>query len=150
MSFEKLKKSELVRTATEDFGMDVDKSHTKKQLIAELDDFGVTWEMYLDENPEAAEAFKEVPSDVITVQHVPAEEFYDVATVKRQPPTAEAMGERILVKMTRRNPYYQVRQYEFTQDNPYALVKLEDADFILLEEEGFRQATPREVQEYYS
>lgn len=151
MSFSKLTKKELVRTATEDFGVEVDKTRDKPGIARQLEENGVTWEMYLEENPDKAEQFAvKVPDNV--VRHATAEtpELYDVNYPERKKPALEEAENLVLVRMTRANPYYEVRGYAFSKDNPFVLVKEEDADYILLEEDGFRQATPKEVKEYYS
>lgn len=54
-----------------------------------------------------------------------------------------------LIKMDRKNPLFEVRGHRFTQSHPYALMNAEDADYVLTHEDGFRQATPSELREYY-
>lgn len=56
----------------------------------------------------------------------------------------------VLLKMERENPRYEVRGHKFTRDNPFALVKESDADYILQNVEGFKVASPREAKEFYS
>lgn len=151
MSFTKLTKKELVRTAEEDFGVDVDKSRDKPGIMAQLEEHGVTWEMYLEENPDKRELYEpKVPDNVIRVAHE-QDPVYDVAYPDAKPVMPPAPEENlVLVKMTRVNPLYEVGPYRFTQEHPYVLVKEDDADYILMEEDGFRQATPRELRQYYS
>jgi hypothetical protein len=62
---------------------------------------------------------------------------------------AVTQTDKYLLKMTRENLVYQTRGYEFTQDHPYALVNATDAQWILENEEGFRQAFPAELTEFY-
>lgn len=137
MSFNKLDKDELVRTAEEDFAVDVDRSWPKSKVIKALEDSGVDFAMYLAQNPDKAE-----------VSDVPA----NVRQEPLQPPAKVNTPEEpmILIKMLRENPLYEVAGYRWTAKHPYALVKEKDADRILIREEGFRQATPSELQEYYA
>ena len=58
--------------------------------------------------------------------------------------------ETMLVRMDRKNGIYETRGVTFTRDHPYALVDLDTAQDIFDNEEGFRPATPRELQEFYS
>lgn len=150
MSFSKLTKKELVRTAVDDFGIDVDKTRDKSGIVEQLVENGVTWEMYLEENPDKREEFGKVPDNVIRRSEATVDESFDVAYPERSKPTPEETENLILVRMVRPNPYYEVRGYAFSQANPFVLVKEDDVDHILLQEDGFRQATPREVKEYYS
>lgn len=139
MSFNKVDKAELVRTADEDFAVDVDKSWPKAKVIEALEESGVTFAMYLQNNPDKAAKYSEVPENVV---QTPA--------VKTAEPVVEEEERKLLVKMLRVNPLYQIGKYRWTQKHPYALVSEKDAEKILTQEEGFRQATPGELQEYYS
>jgi hypothetical protein len=56
----------------------------------------------------------------------------------------------VLVKMDRENPRYDVMGYTFTEQNPYIAMPENRAQKIFDSQEGFRLATPREVQEFYS
>ena len=56
----------------------------------------------------------------------------------------------VLVRMTRANFRYDIMGYTFTKEHPFVAMKEEDAQEIFDREEGFRMATPREVQEYYN
>ena len=151
MSLTKLTKKELVRTAQEDFGVEVDKTRDKAGIIEQLVENGVTWDMYLEENPDERAKYEQpVPDNVI--RHAVSEEevLPDVYYPERKLPSlAEVEESLVLIRMVRANPLYEIRGYRFTKDNPFVLVKEEDADHILLEEDGFRQATPRELKEYY-
>ena len=138
MSFEKLTKKELLRTAEEDFAVDVDKSWKKAQVIEALDESGVDFAMYLEANPEKAEEYSEVPANIV-----------QEPLVAPQQPTDEDEP-KILIKMLRSNPLFEIRGYRWTQKHPYVAVSVKDAEHILIKEEGFRQATPGELQEYYA
>ena len=150
MSFTKLTKKELVRTAEEDFGVAVDKTRDKAGIIEQLGENGVTWDLYLEENPEErAKHEQPVPDNVIRHAVSSDEALPDVHYPTRKVPEPVENDSLVLIKMVRVNPLYEVRGYRFTANNPFVLVREEDADHILLEEDGFRQATPRELKEYY-
>lgn len=131
MSFEKLKKEELLEVA-EEFGTDVDKSDSKAVIIAALVEDGVTFD----------DAAKFVNSVGEVAEEVKAEAVAEKAAAKE----AE---EKVLLKMTRANGTYQVRGVTFRKSHPFALVPESDAEWILENEEGFRTATPREAQDFY-
>lgn len=127
MSFETLKKEELLEVA-EEFGVDVEKTDTKAVIIAAIAEDGVTWEDAAKFNKSVAE------KDVV---------------VKEEKAEAKANGPKDLLKMTRENGTYEIRGISFKKDHPFALVPSEDAEWIVENIEGFRYATPREAQEFY-
>ena len=59
-------------------------------------------------------------------------------------------GNKILVKMTRNNYRYDIAGFTFTKEHPYVAMEESKAQQIFDREAGFRVATPREVQEFYS
>jgi hypothetical protein len=52
--------------------------------------------------------------------------------------------------MTRANFRYDIMGFTFTKEHPFVAMNKEDAQEIFDKEEGFRLATPKEVQEYYN
>ena len=56
----------------------------------------------------------------------------------------------VLVRMTRDNFRYDIIGFTFTKEHPFIAMTEEDAQKIFDKEEGFRIATPKEVQEYYA
>jgi hypothetical protein len=52
--------------------------------------------------------------------------------------------------MTRANMRYDIHGYTFTKDHPFVAMSEEDAQKIFDSEEGFRLATPKEVQDFYN
>jgi len=52
--------------------------------------------------------------------------------------------------MERMNPRYDVNAFTFTKENPFIVMSEKDAQEIFDTQEGFRLATPKEVQEFYS
>lgn len=137
-SFRDLNKDELVKAAqyfgTEDEG-------NKEALVADLAENGVSWEQY-------AEAFLvEKPAPVDEVVEAPVKE--EPVKVEAARPTALTPQSSYLIKMDRKNPYFEFGNYKFTQDNPYVIMPADAAQAILTQEQGFRQATPAELQEFY-
>lgn len=137
-SFRDLNKDELKAAAlyfgTEDEG-------TKDALVADLAENGVTWEQYV----EAFLDEKTAPVDEV-VEATGEEEPVKVEAAK---PTALTPQSSYLIKMDRKNPYFEFGTYKFTQDNPYVIMPADAAQAILTQEQGFRQATPAELQEFY-
>lgn len=130
MSFETLKVSELKKIA-EDFAVETEGLKNKKDIIAALAEEGVTYSVYsktLDDIEEATEEI-EIPHK------------FDPKSVPE---------DTVLVRMTRANFRYDAMGYTFTQDHPFAAMSEEDAQKIFDSEEGFRLATPKEVQDFYN
>ena len=162
--FEDLKPTELYRSAIEDFALPVDEADKNKKtvLLAAFLEGGVTWDDYVGQHPEVKPVVEDEPLQdklragaVITSSDV-AGDTSAALSVEEEPVvirTAEAPvyrpNEKLLIKMERKNPLYQTRGHTFTSKNPYALVSPEDADYILRHEDGFRQALPSELQEFY-
>lgn len=134
--FETLKKAELLRAA-EEFGVEVAEGAKKADIILALDTDGVTWEMYQEAFPED-EPEKEEPVN---------EEPKPVSIPTQEGKTASG---QVLIKMVRANPTYQIRGYTFTRRHPFVLVDTESANYLIENAEGFRVASPREAEEYYS
>lgn len=105
-------------------------------ITSQYDPKGLTVGAVDDEGWERPEADEDV--DLLQKQQV----------IVQQPLKLRPEDE-YLIKMVRDNPLYQVRGYTFTADHPYALVKADDAMYILEKEDGFRQAYPQELQEFY-
>ena len=131
MSFDTLKVSELKQIA-DDFGVDTEDLKNKKDLIAALSEEGVTWSVYqktikdIDENTEEIEILPRI----------------DVSKVNDK--------DKVLVRMNRDNFRYDILGHTFTKQHPYVAMSEEDAQAIFDKEEGFRLATPKEVQEFYN
>ena len=79
-----------------------------------------------------------------------AEEFaYTEEILPRFNPDAQPEN-TVLVRMTRENYRYDVIGFTFTKEHPFIAMTEENAQEIFDKEEGFRLATPKEVQEYYN
>lgn len=130
MSFSKFKIGEL-REIAENFGVEVPAKTSREALILLLEEEGITYEMY----DKFANAEKE-DTDVPAAPQIPDLSNLEVRT--------------ILVRMDRANPSYQIGRFIFTQQHPFIAMPEWEAQRIFDSEEGFRPATPREVQEYYS
>ena len=66
------------------------------------------------------------------------------------PKSKEIKGNAILIRMERENGTYETHGLRFTKDHPYALADEDTAQSVFEREEGFRPATPKELQEFYS
>ena len=134
MSFETLKIDEL-RQIAESFGVDLESAKTKIEIVAALTEEGVTYEMY--------KQFSEAEKDELEEEEIPEE-----PVVKKSKPKKNDSS--VLVKMERKNFSYETYGHTFTYEHPYVAMSEKDAQLIFDNEEGFRMATPKEVQEYYS
>lgn len=130
MSFDSLKLSELKQIA-QGFGVDLADAKTKASVINLLEEEGVTWDMY--------DNFSNSEKEEIEAEEIPA-----------KPAKPVKASDQILVRMERKNFTYQTFGYTFTAEHPYVAMPESVAQEIFDTEEGFRPATPREVQEYYS
>lgn len=133
MSFETLKVSELKKIA-EDFAVDTDGLKNKADIIAALAEEGVTWSVY-------NKTIEKMEED---------EEDMSVEVLPKFDPKAEQPENTVLVRMTRANFRYDIMGVTFTKDHPFVAMHKDDAQKIFDKEEGFRLATPKEVQEYYN
>ena len=131
MSVETLKISELKQIA-EDFGVEVEDAKTKKDVIAALSEEGVTWAVY-EKTIKDVEDNKE-----------------EIETLPKFDPKQDLDKDTVLVRMTRANFRYDIMGYTFTKDHPFVAMKEKDAQSIFDKEEGFRLATPKEVQDFYN
>jgi hypothetical protein len=133
MSFDTLKVSELKKVA-EDFGVDTNGLKNKADVIAALSEEGVSWSVY----EKTTQSLKDI-----------AEEDKIEVLPKFDPNKAQA-PDTVLVRMDRANFRYDIMGYTFTKDHPFVAMNEKDAQNIFDVEEGFRVATPKEVQEFYS
>lgn len=131
MSFETLKIADLKKIA-EDFAVEVDGLKNKADIIAALAEEGVTWSVYNKtiENTE--------------------EEDMSTEVLPKFDPISEQPENTVLVRMTRHNFRYDTMGFTFTKEHPFVAMSNDEAQEIFDKEEGFRLATPREVQEYYN
>lgn len=130
MSFTDLKITELKKVA-DSFGVDVSTIKTKQEVVALLEEEGITYQMY-DKFSNVDKAEIEVPES---------------EKKKREKPLKKENS--VLVKMERDNFSYQSLGYTFTHSHPFVAMSESDAQRIFDVEEGFRLATPREAQEFY-
>jgi hypothetical protein len=128
MSFDTMKISELKGLA-ESFGVDVENVKTKKELIAALSEEGVTYEAYAK---------------------FAGAETVEVKIDKKKEKEILKPQNTVLVKMDRMNHSYQAMGYTFTAQHPFVAMSEDDAQRIFDTQAGFRLATPREAQEFYS
>lgn len=133
MSFETLKVSELKKVA-EDFAVEVDGLKSKTEIIAALSEEGVTWQVY-------KQTLKNVEEDTEDISEEQLPKF---------DPNKEQPEDNVLVKMTRANFRYDIMGHTFTREHPFVAMNKNRAQEIFDKEDGFRLATPKEVQEFYS
>ena len=133
MSFNSLKLADLKQVA-DSFGVDIPTKISKNDLIQLLDEEGVSYQMY--------EQFANVEKEEVTLEP---------GTPARLDLTKETS---ILVKMDRENFSYQVGTPQgvinFSKEHPFVALPETVAQEIFDHHQGFRPATPREVQEFYS
>jgi hypothetical protein len=164
MSFDKLPIGELRRLADDVYPVELseEESKDKKKAAEALNAVGANWGQYLrlhapDDVKEkyAADLNAELDNENVTQPNVitsadvtgKVEETGEVRIITKEAPK---VTEKYLVKMTRANPLFQVGPYKFTKEHPYALVEGSDLRKLLDEEEGFRQAYPDEIDEFYN
>jgi hypothetical protein len=131
MSFDTLKVGELKQIA-EDFAVDITDQKGKKEIIAALVEEGVTWAIY-----NKAKGIEEEEKEMNT-------------TLPKAEPKVVKQEDMVLVKMTRPNFSYEIMGQRFTKEHPFVAMDKDTAQAIFDKEEGFRLATPAEVQEFYS
>jgi hypothetical protein len=131
MSFETLKVSELKKIA-EDFGVDIESLKNKADIIAALSEEGVSWSIYKKTLNDEAEA-----------------EDMKEETLPKFDPKKEISKDAVLVKMERANFRYDIMGHTFTKEHPFVAMAPDQAQSIFDKEEGFRLATPKEVQDFY-
>lgn len=132
MSFDTLKVKDLKSLAA-DFAVDADGLKNKAEIIAALAEEGVTWSVYQNTLKNIEDARED------------ADEI-----LPRMDPNQKLDEDMVLVKMDRANYRYDALGFTFTQTHPFVAMKPDTAQEIFDKEEGFRLATPREVQEYYN
>jgi len=130
MSFNNLKLADL-KLVAENFSVDLPEKISKNELILLLEEEGVSYEMY--------ESFNNATKDEVTLNE---EEQHRIEALKNEP--------TLLVKMDRSNFSYQVGPYTFTSNHPFIAMPESHAQKVFDTEQGFRPATPREVQDFYS
>jgi Holliday junction resolvase len=130
MSFDTLTVAELKEIATE-FAVDTEGLKNKKDVIAAMAEEGVTYSVYQKTMQAVEEATEEIE------------------ILPKFDPKAQA-EDTILVRMTRENMRYDIMGHTFTKTHPFVAMSEEDAQKIFDTEEGFRLATPKEVQDFYN
>jgi hypothetical protein len=136
MSFHKLKVDEL-REVAKSLGVLEDNQNTnemtKKEIIVELEDNGVTWSYY--QNLVRSNEQGDQPSS----------EDEDQAIKKF---TEDSV---VLLKMIGQNASIQVLGYNFTLSNPFNFMNPDEAQQIIdFYPEKFRLAHPKEAKEFYN
>jgi hypothetical protein len=132
MSFSQMKKEELLAIVDEVGGVvGVDVKSTKTDIIAALEEAGITWQTYSKINDE------ENSEDV--VQNPDATNATD-----------NFVGKTVLLKMERKNPTFEIQGFKFTKNHPYVVMTEKQAQDIIDAAWGFRLASPQEAKDFYS
>ena len=131
MSFETLKLSEIKKVA-EDFGVDIEALKSKNDIIAALAEEGVTWSIYQKTIKDIANATEEIE------------------VLPRFDSKKNQDKDSVLVRMERANHRYDTMGFTFTSTHPFVAMSEDQAQEIFNREEGFRLATPKEVQDFYN
>jgi hypothetical protein len=131
MSFDTLKVAELKKIA-EDFAVDTNSLKNKNDIIAALTEEGVTWAVY-------EQTIKKIEDEKEEIEILP-----------KFNPKQDLAEDTVLVRMTRDNFRYDIIGFTFTKEHPFVAMHKDKAQAIFDKEEGFRPATPKEVQDFYS
>jgi hypothetical protein len=131
MSFDTLKVAELKKIA-EDFAVETNSLKNKDDIIAALAEEGVTWAVY-------EQTIKKIEDEKEEIEVLP-----------KFNPKQDLTEDTILVRMTRANFRYDIAGVTFTKEHPFVAMSKDKAQTIFDKEEGFRPATPKEVQDFYS
>ena len=131
MSFDTLKVAELKKIA-EDFAVDTNSLKNKNDIIAALAEEGVTWAVY-------QQTIKKIEDEKEQIEDLP-----------KFNPKQDLAEDTVLVRMTRENFRYDIIGFTFTKEHPFVAMHKDKAQAIFDKEEGFRPATPKEVQDFYS
>jgi hypothetical protein len=128
-----------LKIIADEMGVDLGSLTKKAEILEELDANGITLALVKEH------VFPEPESD-------PEPVAAPQRTVQSKEPNLS--GETYVIKMTRNNRRWDAygdsgAVYTFTYEHPYQIVAADDADLIL-EETGFRLATPKELRDYYA
>jgi hypothetical protein len=137
MSFETLN-NDVLRQVAEEFAVDLGEKDTKKVMVSKLLEDGITWEMYKEAFPDVMDLPDETPDAPV------------VSTPVKEEPTLVRQEPKVLLKMERENPRFEIRGYVFSKDHPFLPVSEDDANYILSNLDGFRIAMPKEAEDFYS
>lgn len=161
MSFELMNQEELLLVAAS-FGVDLDDCVSSKGKVnpvlaaAAIAEEGVTFDMWAKmlaakEAAEKAALEAEVAEKALEeVEDLePVEDSVELPVLQTKKVGRVTVND-VLVKMDRQNPYYEVAGKTFTSDHPFVVMSPDEAQEIFDFVDGFRIATPREAQEYYS
>jgi hypothetical protein len=136
LSLAEMTKNELLAVA-EQFGTEAKPSMKKDDILALLAEDGIDEALIASVNDAADDDQDEEVAPVVEVEPVaPVEDEED--------------EDFVLVRMIRANNTYEIRGHSFTALHPYALVKAQDADYLIEVDGGFRMASPKEAREFYS
>ena len=145
----------LYRVAIEEFALPLGEKEEENEasILAAFAEAGFRLDDYLEQHPELQpEGWRKkdkTGANVVTAKAQKKEEVVSPDEIVVAAPLVQKNA-KYLIKMVRENVRYDTRGYTFTQEHPYALLDKDDAQFVLENEKGFRQATPSELEEFYS
>ena len=131
MSFTDLKITDL-KKISESFGVDISDVKGKREIIARMEEEGVTYQMYNG------------------ISNMEREEVEAPKTTLSKKERVLNKSKTLLVKMDRQNLSYSSGGHTFTREHPFVPMTEQDAQDLFDRHPGFRLATPRELQEYYA
>lgn len=134
-NFNELNKDEL-KAVGDMFGSELKSSMSKAEQLKVLEEDGVTVQMYNTVVTETEEEKDLADQDDTPLDRPEAE-------------VDENEDEITVLKMERKNHSYEIRGYRFTRQNPFAVVRDADAEYIVENVRGFRPATKKELAEFY-
>lgn len=116
------------------FGVELEGVRGKLNIVQKLEDEGVDIVMYNEWQKRIA----------------PPVEVHDAGKFEPVKPEPVVDGPTVVVKMERENLEYDSFGFTFTRSHPFAIVPETVAQQILENEEGFRIALNKELEDYYS
>lgn len=144
---------EDLRAAADYFGT---KKGLRGVMMKELRESGVTKEQYDIVFAPQTEAPVEDVVEIPVVAPISDTELDEVYASEPEPLPVRVAEPKVfqpadyLIRMDRQNLRFEFGKYVFTAEYPYQIMPAADAQRILSEEDGFRQAFPDEAREYFS
>ncbi len=147
MSFDKMKAEELMQVA-DAFGVTYAPGANKPALIAELANEGVEFSRW--EEMKAMQDEAKVEADAANVDNSASARRRAKSKESALAAAKQAEVADVLIKMERKNYRFEAFGKVFTKEHPYVICDAPTANKIFANLEGFRMATPVEVEKYYS
>lgn len=120
------------------FDIEITKNARKQDVIAAIEEAGITWQMYEDSSKSLFD-YKEAPTK-------------EEVKLKIEEPKVETIVEEkvLLTMVNKRGGYYAGNGVKFDMDEPFVLVNKSLAEQILARQaDEVREATKKEVEAFY-